>query len=287
MLGHKMFQHLRVRFPGTVCTMRECQSSVPLNRVDLLQGADVYSGIDVTDFGSLATLLRSIGPRFIVNCVGIVKQRPEAHDPIASITINSLLPHRVAVLAAEWGGRLIHFSSDCVFSGRRGDYTEEDLPDAEDLYGRTKALGEVVTANALTLRTSIIGREIAEHRSLLEWFLSQNHTTIRGYRRVIYSGVTTNHLAETVAWIIRNYPELNGLYHLASDPISKFELLCLLREAHQLDVGIEPDDEEVSDRSMRCERLRAATGYECPPWPVLARDLAEDSTPYETWLGKT
>ena len=284
MLGHKMFQLLRERFVGVFCTVREHVLKPPLDRVGLLQGDDVIPGVDVTVFPALEAMLSAFRPEYVVNCVGVIKQRAEAVSPIPSITINSLLPHKLAQMAAHWGGRVIHFSTDCVFSGKRGEYTEEDHSDAEDLYGKTKFLGEVAVANALTLRTSIIGRELTEHRSLLDWFLAQNHKTVRGYRRVVYSGVTTNYLAELVASIIQEHPGLNGLYQVASEPISKYDLLCLLREAYQLDVRIEPDDLEVSDRSMRCDRLREAIDYKCSPWPALARQLAEDNTPYETWL---
>ena len=284
MLGHKMFQTLRERFDGVFCTLREDASKAPLDHVELLHGNDVFQGVDVTDFLSLEAVLSAFRPEFVVNCVGVIKQRAEAVSPIPSITINSLLPHKLARIAAHWGGRVIHFSTDCVFSGKCGNYVEEDLSDAEDLYGKTKFLGEVAAANALTLRTSIIGRELTQHRSLLDWFLAQNHKTVRGYRRVIYSGVTTNHLAEQIASIIQEHPGLNGLYQVASDPISKFDLLCLLREAYRLDVHIEPDDLEVSDRSMRCDRLREAIAYKCPTWPVLAKQLVEDKTPYEKWI---
>ena len=284
MLGHKMFQTLRERFEGVFCTVREDASKAPLDHVELLHGNDVFQGVDVTDFLSLEAVLSTFRPEFVVNCVGVIKQRAEAVSPIPSITINSLLPHKLAQIAAHWGGRVIHFSTDCVFSGKCGSYVEEDLSDAEDLYGKTKFLGEVAAANALTLRTSIIGRELTEHRSLLDWFLAQDHKTVRGYRRVIYSGVTTNYLAEQVASIIQEHPGLNGLYQVASDPISKYDLLCLLREAYRLDVLIEPDDLEVSDRSMRCDRLREAIAYKCPTWPVLANQLAEDKTPYGKWI---
>jgi dTDP-4-dehydrorhamnose reductase len=284
MLGHKMFQLLRERFNGAFCTVREDMREPPFDRVELLQGDDVAPDVDVTDFSTLEAILSAFRPEYVVNCVGVIKQRAEAVSPIPSITINSLLPHKLAQMAARWGGRVIHFSTDCVFSGKRGGYTEEDPSDGEDLYGKTKFLGEVAVANALTLRTSIIGRELTEHRSLLDWFLAQNQKTVRGYRRVIYSGVTTNYLAELVASIIQEHPGLNGLYQVASEPISKYDLLCLLREAYRLEVRIEPDDLEVSDRSMRCDRLREAIAYKCPPWPVLARQLAEDNTPYEKWL---
>ena len=284
MLGHKMFQVLRERIAGTLCTVREDIRKPPFDRVELLQGNDVIAGVDVTDFPALGAGLSAFRPQFLVNCVGVIKQRAEAVCPIPSITINSLLPHKLAELAARWGGRVIHFSTDCVFNGKRGGYLEGDFSDAEDLYGKTKFLGEVTAANALTLRKSVIGRELAEHQSLLDWLLAHNHGTVRGYRRVIYSGVTTNHLAELVASIIQERSGLNGLYQVASEPISKYDLLCLLREAYRLDLRIEPDDLEVSDRSMRCDRLREAINYKCPPWPVLARQLAEDNTPYEKWI---
>ena len=284
MLGHKMFQTLRGRIPGTFCTVWEDVRKPPFDRVELLQGDDVVPGVDVTNFPALEAILSSFRPEYVVNCVGVIKQRAEAVSAIPSITINSLLPHKLAQMASRWGGRVIHFSTDCVFSGKRGSYAEEDLSDAEDLYGKSKFLGEVAVPKALTLRTSIIGRELIEHRSLLDWFLAQNHKTVRGYRRVIYSGVTTNYIAGLVASIIQEHPGLNGLYQVTSEPISKYDLLCLLREAYRLDVRIEPDELEVSDRSMRCDKLRKAIGYQCPPWPVLARQLAEDKTPYEKWL---
>jgi dTDP-4-dehydrorhamnose reductase len=284
MLGHKMFQVLGERFDRVFCTVREDVRKPPFEQVELLQGNNVVSGVDVTDFPALEAILSAFHPEFVVNCVGVIKQRAEAVSPIPSITINSLLPHKLAQMAAHWGGRVVHFSTDCVFSGKRGEYTEEDHSDAKDLYGKTKFLGEVAVANALTLRTSIIGRELTEHRSLLDWFLAQNHKTVRGYRKVIYSGVTTNHLADLVASIIQDHPGLNGLYQVASDPISKYDLLCLLREVYQLDVLIEPDDLEVSDRSMKCDRLREAIAYKCPAWPVLAHQLAQDNTPYEKWI---
>lgn len=284
MLGHKMFQALREGFSGTFCTVREDTRKPPFDRVELLQGDDVVRGVDVTNFSALEVILSAFRPEYVVNCVGVIKQRAEAISPIPSITVNSLLPHKLAQVTARWGGRIIHFSTDCVFSGKRGEYSEEDHSDAVDLYGKTKFLGEVAVANALTLRTSIIGRELTRHRSLLDWFRAQNKKTVRGYRRVIYSGVTTNYLAELVASIIQQHPGLNGLYQVASEPISKYDLLCLLREAYQLDVCTEPDDLEVSDRSMRCDRLREAIAYKCPPWPVLIRQLADDKTPYEHWL---
>jgi dTDP-4-dehydrorhamnose reductase len=178
---------------------------------------------------------------------------------------------------------VIHFSTDCVFSGSRGGYTEEDAPDATDLYGRSKFLGEVQAPNALTLRTSIIGRELAHHASLLDWFLGNQHGRVRGFRGAIYSGVTTNHLAELVERIVVHHADLTGLYQVASAPISKYDLLLAIRDAYGMDIEITPVDGENSDRSMQGGKLRAAIGYVAPAWPELIAQLAQDPTPYERW----
>jgi len=287
MLGHKMVQRLRSVFPSTTTAiMRRTKTAPPFCRIDLFHGSDVCDGVDCMDADLLHRTLTGIQPDFIVNCVGIIKQRPQANEAAASIAINALLPHQLAAWARAWGGRVIHFSTDCVFSGRRGSYTEEDPSDAEDLYGRSKFLGEVVAENALTLRTSMIGREIDEHRSLLDWFLAQKGCSVRGRRRVIYSGVTTNHLADLVTAIIRDHPELCGLFQVASAPISKYELLCRLRDAYSADIVIEPDDREVSDRSMCGDKLQRAIGYVAPSWPDLVQQLAADPAPYERWLSQ-
>ncbi len=285
MLGHKMFQRLRAEFPGSVLgIMREQAVAPPLNRVDLLQGSDVVSGVDVLDFLRLRELLEDLRPRYIVNCVGIIKQRPEVHDAVPTIAINALLPHQLAAVSGSWGGRLIHFSTDCVFSGSRGRYTESDFSDARDLYGRSKFLGEVDGPNALTLRTSIIGRELTQHRSLLDWVLSQDGGVVHGFTRAIFSGVTTNHLASLVGRVIRNHQTLQGLYQVASNPVRKYDLLCLIRDAFSLDLEVIPDSSEDCDRSMLGDRLRSAIGYQSPSWPELVTELAQDPTPYESWI---
>jgi dTDP-4-dehydrorhamnose reductase len=286
MLGHKMFQRLRSIFPSTTAIMRRTKTSPPFCHIGFFHGSDVSDGVDCMDTNVLHHTLAGIQPDFIVNCVGIIKQRPQASDAAASIAINALLPHQLAAWARGWGGRVIHFSTDCVFSGVRGSYTEEDPSDAQDLYGRSKFLGEAESENVLALRTSMIGREIEEHRSLLDWFLAQKGCSVLGYRRVIYSGVTTNHLADLVTSIIRDHPGLSGLFQVASAPISKYELLCLLRAAYSADIVIEPDDREVSDRSMCGEKLRRAIGYVAPSWPDLVQQLVADPTPYERWLSQ-
>lgn len=281
MLGHKMFQVLRRCFPGTLCTLRTAAQRELLAEAGLPDGAEAIEHVDVTDFPALEQLMAGLRPDVIVNCAGIIKQRAEAACPIPSITVNSLLPHKLAEMAGRWGGRVIHFSTDCVFSGRKGNYTEDDLSDAEDLYGKSKFLGEVAAPNALTIRTSIIGRELETHRSLLDWFLSNNHGRVRGFSRVMFSGVSTNYLAEFTARVIREYPALSGLYQLASRPVSKHDLLCILRSAYGLDIEIVPDAAEVSDRSLDPGKLGRAVDFTPPHWQDLARQLAADPTPYE------
>jgi len=284
MLGHKMFQILKSRFDDVTGFAYENVTQPPYGRVGMLQGNDVVCGVDVSDFPRLHDLLCSYRPDYIVNCVGIIKQRETATAYIPCIELNALLPHKLSAFAGEWGGRVIHFSTDCVFDGKRGSYTEDDLPTATDLYGKSKFLGEVQGDNALTLRTSIIGRELTSHKSLLDWFLLQNGKTVKGFKNVIYSGVTTNQMAAVVTRVIKEFPVLSGLYQVVAEPIPKHDLLCLIREAFKLDVEIIPETETVSDRSMKGDKLKAATGYVSPSWPELIANLANDPTPYDAWV---
>jgi dTDP-4-dehydrorhamnose reductase len=283
MLGHKLFQRLRKSIPETYCTIRGSIGDPHLEHVDLFQSGAVLDHFDVADFLAVERFLAHEKPEVVINCIGVVKQRAAAQEHVPSIEINALLPHRLASACERWGGRLIHFSTDCVFSGRRGNYQESDFSDAEDLYGRTKFLGEVATGNALTLRTSIIGRELAHRKSLLEWLLQQNHKRVPGYIHAMFSGITTNCLARVVECLLEDHPSLTGLYQVASPAISKFDLLCLLREAYQLDVEIYPGPDFFCDRSMKGDKFAQATGFSCPPWPELVAELANDDTPYEKW----
>ncbi len=283
MLGHKVFQAALTRRLDAACTVSRNLSDPFYQRIDLFRQGRVIDRVDAMDFPGLREVLVAERPEFVVNCIGVIKQREAAKAAIPSITLNSLLPHKLAEWAGAWGGRLIHFSTDCVFSGKDGGYTEASPSDAEDLYGKSKYLGEVATDNALTLRTSIIGRELAHFRSLLEWFLSQKGKSVRGFRRVVYSGVTTNHMADLVCRIVSERPALSGLYQVAAPPISKHDLLCGIRDAYRLDVEIVPDETELSDRSMAGDAFLRATGYPMPDWPGLIAQLAGDPTPYGKW----
>jgi dTDP-4-dehydrorhamnose reductase len=283
MLGHKMFQTLRARYPDTICTVTRSLEGPFYQKISLFRAGNVVDRVDAMDFGAMRRILTGHRPDWIINCIGVIKQREEAKSAIPSITLNSLFPHKLAEFAGEWGGRVIHFSTDCVFSGRQGNYTEDSPSDAEDLYGKTKFLGEVTEGNSLTLRTSIIGRELAHFRSLLEWFLSQEGKSVRGFRRVIYSGVTTNYLAQLVGELIADHQGLSGLYQVTSPPVSKHDLLSMIRDAYGLNIDIVPDEREVSDRSMVGEKFLGATGYSQPAWSSLIEQLVSDPTPYGNW----
>jgi len=281
MLGHKLWQLLGARYADCRVTVRGRRADYA--RFALFDDARVIDEVDVADFAALRGILEHAVPAVIVNCTGVTKRREPAGDLAGSILLNALLPHQLAAWGAAHGARVINFGTDCVFDGRRGDYTELDRSDAEDLYGRTKALGEIAGANALTLRSSFIGRELGGGTELLEWLLGQEGKTIKGYRHALYSGVSTIHLAKVVGDIIEKFPQLAGLYHVAADVISKYDLLMLARAAYQLDVRIEPDDAVIIKRNLNGARFRQATGYTAPAWPAMMAELAADPTPYGDW----
>lgn len=287
MLGHKVFQLLQQRYADTLATIQGSLASAAISEIDLFNRVNTIEQVRADDFSALRLLLSSRQPDVVVNCVGIIKQRVDAKAAIPSITLNALLPHTLAEICGPWGGRVIHFSTDCVFSGAKGNYREEDFSDARDLYGQTKFLGEVSTSNAITLRTSMIGRELFNFGSLLEWFLRHDRGKVHGYTRAFYSGVTTNYLAGVVADIIEKHPHLSGLYQVCGTTVSKFDLLCLIRDAFNLQVEIVPQADFFCDRSMVGEKFRHATGHQPPPWPDLIRQLASDPTPYARWRGST
>ena len=277
MLGHKLIQVLDPHFhvTGTVRGSAAAYADHPI-----LGQMSLVSNVQAEDFDSIVHVLASARPTVVINCIGIVKQLPEASDPMLSIAVNALFPHRLARLCRAAGVRLIHISTDCVFSGKRGNYIETDVADAEDLYGRTKLLGEVSQQGCLTLRTSIIGRELGTSHGLLEWFLSQEGQTVRGYKRAVFSGFTTQVLAEIIARVIGDHPDLHGIWHVASEPIDKFALLSLVKQVYGLNIHIEPDEAVVCDRSLKADRFREATGLVPPAWPIMIEQMYRDPTAY-------
>jgi dTDP-4-dehydrorhamnose reductase len=234
----------------------------------------LISGVDVENIDSLMRVIGDTKPDVVINCIGLVKQLAEAEDPLAAIPINSLLPHRIARLCAVADARLVHMSTDCVFSGSKGMYSESDQSDAKDLYGRSKFLGEVDYPNAITLRTSIIGHELEGARSLVGWFLSQSGS-VRGFKKAIFSGLPTVEIARLIRDFVLPDPHLHGLYHVSADPINKYDLLGLIADAYGKRIEIVLDESYFIDRSLDSARFRSITGFEPKPWVELVRSMRD------------
>lgn len=273
MLGSAVYRLLAlsesIRVRGTA------RGSSPPASLPTSATSDLVGGVSAEESPSVRRAMEEFKPDAVINCIGVVKQLSDAHDPLVVIPINALLPHMLASECRRIGARLIHVSTDCVFSGRRGHYAESDIPDAEDLYGRSKLLGEVSAGRCLTIRTSIIGPEPSGRASgLLGWFLAQRGR-VRGYRRAIFSGLPTVTLAEVIRDHVLPRSDLEGLYHVGADPIDKLTLLQLIRDRWSKDIEIEPADMPAIDRSLDSTRFRAVTGYSPAPWPSLIRRMHE------------
>lgn len=272
MLGHQLLRELG-RTQDVAVSLRNSREYY--EAYQLFDERTTAYGIDARDQAGLARLIHNAKPDVVVNAIGIVKQRDDAKAAIPSLEINALLPHRLADMCAAHRARLIHISTDCVFSGSRGAYREEDLPDADDLYGRSKLLGEVTARGCLTLRTSIIGLELKNKTSLIEWYLAQTGT-IRGFTRAIYSGLTTYEFSRVIGRVISDFPRLDGLYQVASDPISKYELLQKLTQLlGRKDVSVLADDSLRLDRSLNGEKFARATNYRAPSWDSMLSELSQ------------
>jgi len=272
MLGHQLFKQLKNNHDVWV-TLR--QDLAVYKKFMLFSTENTYPGIDVRSPGKLAEVLADFHPDAVVNAVGIVKQLPEASESIPSIEINALFPHRLALLCKDISARMIHLSTDCVFSGKKGNYKESDTSDPDDLYGRTKFLGEITEKHCLTLRTSMIGQELSRKKNLLEWFLAQNET-VQGYNKFVFSGFTTLELSRVIENMILNYPDASGIYHVSSDPISKFDLLSLIKEGLKLPIEIIPDESFACDRSLDSSKFRQEFNYNPPTWEEMIDELCKD-----------
>ena len=251
---------------GTVrseCSAKLLQS-IPLNKL--------FTGIDIEDDSSIMDIFSTIHPDVVINCIGATKHKDDGNHPIHAIKLNALFPHRLAQICEPFGVRLIHVSTDCVFSGKKGLYSENDKPDADDIYGKTKALGEVISGNVLTIRTSSIGHELNSSYGLLNWFLSQQNTC-NGYKNAVFSGLPTVVLAQIIRDFILNNKDLKGLYHIGADPINKFDLLNLIANTYKKEIIIKLDENFVIDRSLDSTKFNRATGFKAPSWPDLIQTM--------------
>tara|TARA_R110000850_G_scaffold277144_3_gene424180 strand:- start:145251 stop:146117 length:867 start_codon:yes stop_codon:yes gene_type:complete len=270
MLGHTMF---RLLSQSTNLDVYGTARSGSIRRFfDSKDVEKIILGIDVENQDSLVRAFSEIRPQIVINCIGLVKQLAEAGDPLFALPINAMLPHRLAKLCGLVGARFIHVSTDCVFNGRKGGYRETDVSDAEDLYGKSKYLGEVAYPHSITLRTSIIGHELLSANGLIGWFLAQEGQ-VKGYTQAIFSGLPTVELSRVVRDFVLPNKTLSGLYHVASEPIAKYELLKIVAQVYGKSIEIVPDENLKIDRSLNAERFKDATGYVAPSWSELIKNM--------------
>lgn len=273
MLGNTVFRYLASRpmefhVTGTARSAATRRFFVPELHESILPG------VDVENVDSLLSAFSTARPDAVINCIGLVKQLAQANNPLVALPINAELPHRLAHICGVAKARLVHISTDCVYSGAKGLYREEELSDAKDLYGRSKYLGEVDYPHAVTLRTSIIGHELDSAHALIGWFLSQEGS-VKGFTRAIFSGLPTVELARVIGDYVLPRPELRGVYHVSAEPIAKFDLLRLVADIYRKRIEIVPDDSLVIDRSLDSNRFRTATGYSPPTWQELIEIMAK------------
>ena len=280
MLGHKLYQVLAHTF-DTYGTIRGSHQDI--RKYDFFETPRILPGVNAREFSSVEKAIDETSPEVVINCIGVVKSLVEQEGMASTICLNSLLPHQLYQICRPRGIRLIHISTDCVFSGKTGLYREDDPSDAEDVYGKSKYLGEVNGPGALTIRTSIIGRELTNTNGLVEWFLSNRGGKVQGYTKAIFSGFTTLHLSRIITDIILKYQRLQGIYHIASEPIDKFKLLTLINKAMGLNTAIEEYAGYHIDRSLDATKYRQDTGFSPPSWQKMIEELAIDTKIYSNW----
>ena len=274
MIGHKMFQLLTMNNLEASGTVRHAPANYL--SVSFFANQRIIPSIDVTKLASVQSLLNSRNPDIIINCVGITLRKPEIKDEELCVKVNAEFPHFLKKYVEVNKKYLIHFSTDCVFSGKADSYTEDSKPDATDVYGRTKALGEVSGDHALTLRGSQLGSEVFGKSELLEWAIAQSGQSIKGYDQAIYSGVTTNGVADLVADLIQRPKRLTGLYQVASQPISKYDLLCKVNQIFKLRMKIEPDSSYKNRKVLSAAKIASEIGYRCASWDQMLQQTYQD-----------
>ncbi len=280
MLGHKLTQVLQSKFDLWATVRTDYKR---YEKYGIFNKSRILPNVTIEDLNSVEAAVKSVNPDVIVNAIGIIKQIPSATNVVKTLTVNAVFPHQLAEIANCFGARLITIGTDCVFSGKSGKYTETDLPDAADLYGKSKNLGEVTAENCLTLRTSIIGRELDTANGLVEWFLSNEGKSVRGFTRAVFSGFPTLILAEIIADLIENHQSLHGLFHVSSEPINKYDLLNSVRKAYGANIEIEPFDNFDIDRSLDSTKFRSATGFKSMDWEEMIGRMAADNAAYQNY----
>jgi dTDP-4-dehydrorhamnose reductase len=287
MLGHRMLGTLSPLYRTSASfRARKGESLQPGGFFSRFEPGNLFPGVDARRLETVEECVEKAEPDAVVNCIGVIRQLPEGSDPVVSIELNSLFPHRLAEICRRRRAWLIHVGTDCVFSGRKGSYSEEDPADAQDLYGRSKALGEPSGNGCITLRTSIIGRELRRSTGLLEWFLSRRNGFANGFSNAIWSGLTTGAFSEIVGKLIAGRPGAEGLYHVASSPLSKQDLLERINRTLKLGIEIIPTPEPVENRSLCPDRFSSEFGIDIPSMDAMISSLIEDLDPYDEWRGQ-
>lgn len=280
MLGHRTY----LKFKGKFDTYAAFRNFSHYKRYSIFEEKNVIDNFSTENIEHIKGTLSKIHPNCIINCIGITKQQKIADDPVQMITTNSLFPHILSSICEEADIKLIHISTDCVFSGEKGNYKEDDFSDAVDLYGRTKFLGEVRNMNnTLTIRTSIIGRELKTSLGLVEWFLNQKENMIKGFKNAVFSGFTTDALSDIFIDIIQNHSKISGLYNVSAEPINKFDLLNIIKNSFNVKTEIAAFDDFYCDRSLDSTKFRANTGFKPLLWQTMIDKLAIDTNQYNIW----
>lgn len=277
MLGGSLFRYFSAESNHEV--LGTVRSSDAQSVIEQQGFKNTVCGIDVSDQNCLDRVITEFQPNYVFNCVGVIKQLDASKLPVSSIEINSLLPHQLAVFCDRIGAKLIHFSTDCVFSGSKGNYLESDVPDAFDLYGRSKLLGEVDYGNHLTLRTSIIGHELGKSLSLIDWFLSQTDE-VNGYSRAVFSGLPTVCVAEFLDRYVVGKSSPSELMHLSVEPIDKFALLKLVGQVYGVTTKINEFSDFEIDRSLNSSKLRKSVGFKPDSWANMIEKMHNEYQQY-------
>ena len=277
MIGHKMYHTISKIHKDTWVTLRKNIKSYTYS--EIYNSDKVIDNIDLSNFKILLNQLNLINPDVVLNACGITIRRGINVSVSNTIILNSALPHFLNEWVTTNNKRLIHFSTDCVFTGAKGDYLDNDKKDAFDLYGSTKSMGEVIDSkHSITLRGSMIGRELENKTELFEWFLKQKNKKIKGFSNVIYSGITTTKMAEIVLKLINQYPYLSGVYNISSKPISKFELLILWNNLFDINANIEIDNSYTSNKNLISDNFYRTVSMEQPDWVELSSQLNIDNS---------
>jgi len=279
MLGHKLYQTLSKTYDDVIPVFRKNKEHY--HKFNLYKPEKMIGNTDVTDQSKLLAVLNSVKPDIICNCIGKTTRKINSEDSQSVIYLNSFLPHFISKWSSENNSYFIHFSTDCVFSGKNGPYKPNDFRDSRDLYGLSKILGETNSKYGLTIRTSIVGREIENQTEFFEWIFSSKNKSVSGYKNVFYSGVTTNYLSEVVAQLITKDSKSHGLLQVASPPISKLNLIKKVNSLFGLGMKINTDASKVSNKILSPVKFTITSGIKTQTWDEMLNTLKKENSYYE------